>query len=175
MTKTKRSTPTAEEAKIQDAIAGTEFEIPPTSTVIVGGVTLTQPQILAKLHGFLDPSKRAADLRAKLSQALADRAQAFKDAREFLKNYRDVLVAQLGRGNPELAKFGLAPAKAPTPLTAAQNVQRHAKAKASRERLGTKGKKQKAEILRASQTPAITVGADGTISIVPDAPAPKGA
>ena len=175
MAKTNRNTPTAEQAKIEAAIAGTEVAIPVTSTETVGGVTLTQPQILAKLNGFLDPVKRVDDLRSQLSQALADREQAFTDAREFLKNFRDALVALLGRGNPELSKFGFAPEKVRAPLTAAQKVQRAAKAKASRELLGTKGQKQKAEILRASKTPAISVGADGTVSIVPDAPAPKGA
>ncbi|MHB8416711.1 MAG: hypothetical protein ACYDCL_01455 [Myxococcales bacterium] len=172
---TNKQKPTAELVKLQAAVAGTQKLIPATSSETVGGVTYTQPQILAKLQAWIQFYTNVDSLHTQLTQALADRATATAAAKEFLKDFEAALIAQLGRLNPELAEFGFKPEKARTPLTSAQKVQQAAKAKASRELLGTKGKKQKAEALKAAAQPQLSVAADGTVSIVPPSPAPKGA
>ncbi|MHB8417775.1 MAG: hypothetical protein ACYDCL_06850 [Myxococcales bacterium] len=172
---TNKNGPTADLAKIQAAYDGTAKLLPAASSETVGGVTYTQPQILSKLDGWIQSIKDVDTIRTQLKQALADRETAIAAAKEFLKDFKAALIAQLGRLNPELAQFGFPPEKARTSLTAAQKVQKAAKAKATRDLLGTKGKKQKAEAVKAATQPQVSVGPDGAISIVPESPAPKGA
>ncbi len=167
--------PTAELTKLQAARSGTATLIPAGSSETVAGVTFTQPQLLAKLDGYIGALTAIDPIRTQLQTALAARVPVIADAKEFLKDFEAALIAELGRKNPELAQFGFKPEQARTPLTAAQKVKKTAKAKATREKLGTKGPKQKADILKAVNQPQLSVGSDGTISIVPPNPAPKGA
>ncbi len=166
------SKPTAEELKLQAAATGTQALIPVASSEVVGGVSLTQPQLLAKLAGYLAAYTAVTALRLQLTQAIAARTTAAADAKEFLKDFKVTLVAQFGRLNPQLAQFGFAPVKARTSLTAAQKVIQTAKAKATRTLLHTLGPKQKAEVVKAAASPTVSVGSDGTVSIVPPNPAP---
>ncbi len=169
--------PTGELKKLQEALDGIAKLIPTGSTETVGGLVYSQPQLLAKVEGFIKSFTDLLDLRAQYAtqfhKALAVRVQAAADGREFLKDLRAALIARLGRGAPELAQFGFAPEKPRTPLTSAQKVQKLAKAKATRDRLGTKGKRQRAEALKALNEPRLSVGSDGTISIVPELPPSK--
>lgn len=169
------SKPTAEQLQLQAAATGTQTLIPAASSEVVGGVSLTQPQILAKLAGYLATYTAVQSLRLQLSQALAARTTAAADAKEFLKDFKVTVVAEFGRQNPQLAQFGFGPAKARTSLTAAQKVIQTAKAAATRTLLHTKGPKQKADVVKAAASPTVSVGSDGSISIVPPNPAPKGA
>ena len=150
--------------------------VPDSRQVVAGrgGVSYTQPQILAKLSGALATYTVVTNLRTQLTQAIAARDAAIAGALEFLKDYKVTLVAQLGRLNPQLSQFGFGPVKAATPLTAAQKVIKAAKAQATRVLVGTKGPKQKATLVKAAASPTVAVGSDGTISIVPPNPAPKG-
>jgi hypothetical protein len=168
------SKPTAEQSRIQAAYTGTETQIPVGSSEVVGGVSYTQPQLLAKLSGYLATYTAVQSARLQLTQAIAARTAAAADAKEFLKDFKATLVAQFGRTSTQLTQFGFGPAKVAAPLTAAQKVLKAAKAKATRTLLGTKGPKVKADIVKASQSPSVSVGSDGTVSIVPPPPAPSG-
>jgi hypothetical protein len=168
------SKPTAEQSSIQAALTGTQNAIPAKSSEVVGGVTYTQPQILAKLTGYLATYTAVETLRTQLTQAIAARVAAAADAKEFLANFKVTVVAQFGRLSSQLAQFGFGPAKVATPLTAAQKVIKAAKAQATRTLLNTKGPKQKAEAVKAANSPTVSVGSDGAISIVSPNPAPKG-
>ncbi len=168
------SKPTAEQLRIQAAYTGTQNAIPAKSSEVVGGVTYTQPQLLAKLSGYLATYTAVQSARLQLTQAIAARTAAAADAKEFLKNFKVTIVAQFGRLSTQLTQFGFGPAKVAAPLTAAQKVLKAAKAQATRTLLGTKGPKEKADIVKASQSPTVSVASDGAISIVPPPPAPSG-
>lgn len=163
--------PTAEQTAIQSALTGTQTQIPAKSTEVIGGVTYAQPQICAKLTGYLATYTAVISARLALTQAIAARDAAAAEAKEFLKDYKATLVAQFGRLSTQLTPFGFGPAKARTPLTAAQKVIQVAKMAATKALLGTKSEKEKADIVRASQSPNVSVASDGTISIAPASPA----
>lgn len=166
--------PTVEQSRIQAAYTGTQNAIPAKSSEVVGGVSYTQPQLLAKLSGYLATYTAVQAARLQLTEALAARTAVAADAKEFLKDFKATLVAQFGRTSAQLTQFGFGPAKVAAPLTAAQKVLRTAKATATRTLLGTKGTKQKADLVKAAASPTVSVGSDGTISIVPPPPAPSG-
>jgi hypothetical protein len=168
------SKPTAEQLQLQAASTGTQSLIPVKSSEVVGGVSYTQPQILAKLAGYLATYTAVQNLRVQLTQAIAARTTAAAAAQEFLKDFKVTVVAQFGRLSPQLAQFGFGPAKVAAPLTAAQQVIKTAKAAATRTLLHTLGPKQKADLVKAAASPTVSVGSDGSISIVPPNPAPTG-
>ena len=95
------------------------------------------------------------------------RAQIPGFRKQFL-DLKDGLVSSLGRGNPQLAQFGMAASKA-KPLTPTQKVVRAVKAKNTRAMRHTMGKRQKAAVQYTGKlqvsvgetTPAATP-ADGT-------------
>ncbi len=55
--------PTAEQKKLQAALAGTQALIPAKSSETVGGVTFTQPQLLSKLQAWVQTFNDVETLR----------------------------------------------------------------------------------------------------------------
>src|ERR1700734_1459954 len=97
MTNNNRNKPTGEQSKIQAAYTGTQTLTPAKSSEVVGGVSLTQPQILAKLSGYLATYTAVQSARLQLTQAIAARTAAAADAKTFLKDFKATVVAQFGR------------------------------------------------------------------------------
>jgi len=80
----------------------------------------------------------------------------------------------VGADNQLLAQWGFVVSKPRKPLTSEEKVLRAAKAKLTRQKRGTLGKRQKAAI-KQTTTPDVLVSADGTSQVtVPTAPATSG-
>ena len=86
-----------------------------------------------------------------------------KVAKTFLVEFRAAMVALFGRSSPILAQFGFIPTK-PRTLTTGQSLVKTVKAKATRQKLGTKGVKQKAAAL-AQQLPPFAVTSTGEVAL----------
>lgn len=65
------------------------------------------------------------------------------EIRRFMKEMKAAAFTLLGSTNPELEKFGFKPEKARRKLTGEELAVRAAKSRATREKRGTKGKRQK--------------------------------
>ncbi|MHB8417399.1 MAG: hypothetical protein ACYDCL_04950 [Myxococcales bacterium] len=155
-------------------LAGIQTLIPAKSTLIVKGVTMTQAQVVTALQAVITYFSAVRTAKAALLTAIGTRKAQAKAARDLYNQIRAALVAQFGKGNPELGKFGLKVGKPPKPLTSAEKALRAAKAKVTRELRGTKGSKQKAAI--TAGTPTVQLGPGG-VEVTPnptDGPAPSG-
>ena len=160
--------PKGEEQKLLTAQTASQTIIPAKSTVVIGGSSYTQAQLVQKLASMQLPFQTARDARKQLEAAVLAKDQSLEAVHEFYVEFHAALVALFGRRNPVLAKFGFTPAKARA-VSGTRSVQRAAKAKRTRALLHTLGSKQKALIMAQAQqgTPAVTVSPNGEISISP--------
>jgi hypothetical protein len=156
--------PKGAQLQLQTAQTAIPANIPAKSTVVVGGVSYTQAQLVAFITTLLAPILAATAAKQSFATAVQARKQNQPTVKTFLVEFRAAIVALFGRGSPVLAQFGFTPHKAKT-TTGGKNVVKAARAKATRAKLGTKGSQQKAQIL-APQPPAFTVASDGTVSLV---------
>ena len=122
-------------------------KLPSTVTGVgVDGATYT-PQALADKITQLD-TPYAAAVKADQDKVAADQAVAAVDktTRAFMGKAVGALKALFGKNAPALTDLGIEPDKVPVPLTAEQKVAKAAKANATRQARGTKGKRQKEKI-----------------------------
>jgi hypothetical protein len=96
------------------------------------------------------------------------RAQIPGFHKQFL-DLKDGLVSSLGRGNPQLAQFGIAASKQAKPLTSTQKVVKAQKALNTRAMRHTMGPRKKAAVkytgslqVSVDETAPATTPADGT-------------
>ncbi|HZV01292.1 MAG TPA: hypothetical protein VFF73_31560 [Planctomycetota bacterium] len=161
------------ERKLDLAMQGLQTAIPAGVTQLsVGQVTYQIADLLTKAKEVRQPWKDARAAHATLRSVTQSRPQDTTTARNFLADLKVALVGLFGRESQDLTTFGFKPQKTRTPLTSAQKVQRAAKAKATRQKRGTMGSRQKANI-RATETPSVTIDPNGTVVATPaEAPAP---
>ena len=165
--------PTGIWKKLQQLIAGIQKDIPAGSTMVVNGQKYTQAQLVTLLQGLLALFLDAMTAKLAYMSKLKAREDELVTARDTYAAVKAVIVAQLGRKNPQLGDFGLSP-HAPKVLTTEQKQLQAAKAKVTREKRHTMGKTQKAG-LKATGTPTVQVGPNGvevTPAAVDQAPEP---
>jgi hypothetical protein len=166
MTIQKTTPPRGNELTLTNALTAVPANIPAKSTVVVGGASYTQAQLVAAITALLAPIQAARNAKLAFNGAVLARTQNDPAVQTFVANFKAAIIALFGRGSPILAQFGFTPHK-PTVMTAGQKVVKAARAKATRAKLGTKGPQQKAQLL-AQQPPAFQVAPDGTVSLLPD-------
>jgi len=131
---------TKAQTQLQQMLAGTQKNLPATSTVDVNGQELKQSDIVAKLQGWIQLCEQKEAAKAAAGTAV----QALKEAgiTEFLVVYVQALKQALGKSSPLLADFGLnvTQRKVPTPET---RTLAHAKMLATRAARQTLGSQQK--------------------------------
>jgi hypothetical protein len=164
MTTTNNNQPKGAQLQLTTAQTAVPANIPAKSAVVIGGVSYTQAQLVAYITTLLAPILAAQTAKQAFAAAVLARNQNQPTVQTFLAELRAALISLFGRGSPVLAQFGFTPYKAKT-STSGKNVVKAAKSLASRAKLGTKGPKQKAQIL-APQPPAFTVSSDGSVSLV---------
>lgn len=153
------------ELRLDTAFTGVQNNFPTAITeIVVNGKKYDQTSLLRELDGARAPWKDARQAHAVLRQFTSEKPEHRKFAQDLLAGVESALVAYFGRESEELTKFGFTPFKRRRPLTVEEKIQRVAKAKITREKRGTLGKNQKAAI-KAEETPAIEVSADGTLQI----------
>ena len=155
------------ELRADTALHGLQTALPPSVTeLIVGTVSYKVPDLITFFQGLEQPWKDARSVRAMLRQIITNRPKDYQLLLNALANLKGALSGVLGHDSEDLTKFGFKPSKPRKPLTPEQKTMRAAKAKLTRQKRGTLGKRQKAAI-KETANPTITIGPDGKSVIVP--------
>ncbi len=165
MTKPGSIGPTEQEAEIVKLSQAVKEKLAPTVSLVVDGVSATQPQVAAKLDAFAASHAAVHDARQALQAALKARDAASVEAREYCKGLKAAVKQQLGRTNPELAAFGISPDK-PLVRTTKDLIVASAKAQQTRQVRGTLGKRQRAQI-KVVGDPPVHLASDGSMTSGP--------
>ena len=162
------------EQQLLTARNGVATELTAKSSLTVGGVSMTQSQIEAKIDALVQPFVDARNAQHAAKAAVVAREQGMAAARDFFVELHAAVVAQFGRRSPLLAAFGFKPAVAKI-TSSAQKLLSAAKAKVTRKKRNTLGKQQKS-LLRAEGPQQVTVTTAGEIVVGPATPpaAPSG-
>ncbi len=157
-------------ALAQKVLAGTKKHLSSLSSLMLESGTFTPDQIETSIQTLIDLRTAVDTARAATQAKLADeQAQA-----PLLQSRMAALIAYARTAfsnSPDvLADFGLAPRKAKTPLTTAQQAAAAAKRAATREARHTMGTKQK-KLVKGTITTIVTPS-DASKASQPVAPAP---
>jgi hypothetical protein len=142
-TTTKATSKAATLAQLQALVAGLQKQLPNGSFTLVS-TAYTTATLVQTLQGLI-----AVLTAVDTAQAGAKAALITWDAEDaklspIVLALKRTLLSMYANAPDTLAVFGLKPRKAPAPRTAAEKAATAAKATATREARGTKGKKQKA-------------------------------
>ncbi len=156
--------------------AGVSKALSAATSLAINGSILTQAQIDAQVKAYLATIEAVDAAWQQYQTALVARRNMQLEAHDFFLHLKKAIIALLGSQNPQLAEFGIAPAKPMAPKTSVQNALAAAKAGLTRKARGTTSKKQKLAIKPMEGTPAVAIGAGGKTQItaptVVDAPIP---
>jgi hypothetical protein len=160
------------ELRLDTAIDGCMKSFPPGLTSLtVQGVSYTQATLEAQLTSMDAPYKTARSAHAALHAFTAQKPAIEAAAKQFLADLKSTLAGVVGSNNQILAQWGFPVSKPKKPLTSEEKVLRAAKAKLTRQKRGTLGKRQKAAIKQTS-TPSVQVNSDGTSEVIASPPPP---
>jgi hypothetical protein len=154
----------AADQKLVDGFTRHEAEI---GSVLIDGKKVSPADVIAAAQSRIAASKAADAAKATWQTAVKADKDVRASTRVFMTQVRQAVLVMFASSIDTLAEFGLVPrkqhaVKPPTKVVAA------AKAKATREARGTKGKRQKAKIKGAVVPPPATSPAVAA----PAAPAP---
>lgn len=153
--------------------AGFQKDFTPKMGLVVEGVNMLQPAILAELATDLALYTAADAARTALSNAVAAKKAAGPGIVKFLDTLETLLKQQFGSGAAELQDFGIKPPKARKVLTAEEKAV--AVAKGTKKARGIMGKNQRGAITAQGKPGLVLVSPTGTV--VPGAmtgPTPPG-
>lgn len=144
----------------------------PDATFQVGGKTLTKAQITQPLTTYVDQATKTAAAKTAYDESLLAEREARQEAHAMVDDLKPYLQGRFGAESPQLQQqFGLPPHKKPQKTVAAKS-QAIVKGKATRTLLGTRGSKQKKELIASSaQGHAAPPPAPATPPATPPAPA----
>ena len=134
------------ELSLELALKGLNASPPAASSFMIGAVSYTLPTLIAKLQTLSGPYDQRRSLESQLAAARASIVAQSSEDTQFLRDFRLCFRGMLGADNQQLTAYGVKPLKTRTQLTGPQRVQMAQKAKATRQKNGTLGKKQKAEL-----------------------------
>ncbi len=164
-TQAKAITPAKLEAELVQLEAGLVANVPAGTVFTIGGVTMTQAQIVAQYQDWIGIVKAVDAAKQVYLAAVAARLGITVAARTFNKGLKAVVKEHFGSESAVLASFGIPTDKAVS-ITSQQHVVAAAKRKQTRTVRGTKGKKQKAA-LTVVGNPPVAIASDGTTVISP--------
>ncbi|HZV00824.1 MAG TPA: hypothetical protein VFF73_29175 [Planctomycetota bacterium] len=142
------------EQELRDLIAGMQKSFPATGQVVLVGNTYSAQDFTSKAQAYLVPFDDTHAARSALAEKVQVRDGSLAEVRAFIDNAHRFLGAYFGATSPKLADFGVKAKKSPRPLSGEENAQKAAKAKATRAKNGTLGKRQKQAAKK--QTPPAT-------------------
>jgi hypothetical protein len=154
-----------------NVVAGTQKNLPATSTVDVNGQELKQADIVAQLQSWIPLFQQVDATNAPYRNALQAVQSVEPAVRQYVGRYGEALRQVFGKGNPLLADFGLSTAQRKTP-TPATHVLAAARAVATKKARGTLGKQQRKAIKGAPVT-AVTVPSGGQPALSVQASGPE--
>ena len=132
-------------AGVQALIAGTEKHFP-SGSFLLGNVTYSTASMLQILNGLAAAMIGQSAAQANAKDTLLNLRGTVATTKAVRQAYVRFLRVAFTGATQSLADFGLAPPKAPTPLTSEQKVAATAKALATRKARGTTSRKQKLAI-----------------------------
>jgi hypothetical protein len=144
-----------EVALVESLVAGIQKHLSTTSSLSFAGQTTTPAALIALLTAFVSAMSALLAARAQTKNAQASFALQANAVGALVKSLKAYILATY-TDVAVLADFGLAPRKAPKPLTAAALTLRAQRAAATRKARGTLGKAEKAKIHGVVATPAST-------------------
>ena len=115
-------------------------------TLTIEGAPVTVDALEKELQGFLDDHAAVAAAKATVKAKVAAENARLVALNTLVKGFIAFLRVTFGNDPEALADFGLAPRKAPAPMTAEQKAVAAEKRKATRAARGTKTAKQKKAI-----------------------------
>jgi hypothetical protein len=152
------------ESEMTEMDAGVLKDIPAKTSLTINGTAMTPAQIDTQLKSYLATFVAADTAKSQYQTALVARRNIQIAARDFYLQLKKAVVAFFGTQAAQLADFGLTPAKAKPPRTAAEIALSAAKARLTRAARGTTSKKQKAAINPGTASPAMAIGVvDNTV------------
>ncbi|HZU98408.1 MAG TPA: hypothetical protein VFF73_17000 [Planctomycetota bacterium] len=163
-----KSVPRGIEQRADSVIQGLQTAVPTGVTqILVDQVAYQIPDLIKKAQDLVQPWKTCRGAHATVRQEMATRPTDKQNLEDFLAAFKIGLSAAVGRDNEVLTSFGFKPYKKPKALTSEQAALKAAKAKLTRQKRGTLGKKQRAAIAPAT-TPAVGIAPDGAVTITPE-------
>lgn len=154
------------EQDLKELDAGVLKDLAAKGPLLINGTSMTPAQIDAQLKAYIGTIEGTAAAKQQYLASLVTRRNEQVEARNFYLQVKRAVVACFGPQAAELADFGLTPAKAVTPKTAAEHAITEAKKQLTRKARGTMSKKQKAAINPGVGTPAAVIGPDGTLQAI---------
>ena len=152
--------------KLSTLVQGVEKIIPPGSSMMVNGQSVTQPQLIQLLKDALALYEGVRLAKGALISAIQKRVKKDAATHELYQQLKAALIANFGRSNPQLGLFGFKP-RNPRVLTGPEKQLRAAKATITRRKRNTMGQRQKANV-KALATPTVTLGPTG-VNVTPAA------
>jgi hypothetical protein len=154
------------ELRLDMAARGVKNAFPPTATdITLHGVPYTQPALLARAQEEVAPWKAVREAKAVIRAFAQQKKALIERARKFLGELQVGITAHVGLENEILTEYGFKPKKRKKPLPVEKNAIRVAKAKLTRLRRGTKGKRQK-EALKFTGPLQVVVSPDGASQVI---------
>ncbi len=155
------------EQELKELDAGVLKNLAAVGPLLISGTSMTAAQIDAQLQAYIGTIEATAAAKQQYLASLVTRRNEQVEARNFYLQVKRAVVACFGPQGAELADFGLTPAKAVTPKTAAEHAITEAKKQLTRKARGTMSKKQKAAINPGIGTPAAVISPDGALQPIP--------
>jgi hypothetical protein len=122
---------------------GTIAVLSSKSTLEFGGRTWTREQLLQAFTAYIGKYEDVENARSDLKLKIERRDASDGDAKAFVKKMSKSLLVKLDADSASLAKFGLAPPKAPRPLTGEEIIAKAQKARVTRQARNTLGRRQR--------------------------------
>jgi len=159
-------------ARVGQLITGTKKRLTNVNqTITVGGASTTVGAVTTELQGFLDGREAVAAAKATVKAKVAAENANMDALNALIKAFIAFLRVTFGDDPEALGDFGLAPPKAPAPLTTEQKAAAAAKREATREARGTKTAKQKKAIHGNVTAKLVVTPAAAPADATPAAPA----
>ena len=151
-------------AEIRALLEGIQANLP-TATLTIGGKSYSPAQLLAFVQSCLASLMAVQMAHGALRDAVAADRTFQAQNQATLKAIRSMIALMFVDNATKLAEFGLTPPKERTPLSAEALLSRAAKARATRAKRRTMGRRQKAaikgDVTGVVITPTTTDGSSG--------------
>jgi hypothetical protein len=139
------------EAQFTALVNGINTVLASVTTFELATATIAKKDLVDKFSSRIAAAEKSKAARLALHTAVAEETKLAAEVAPYRRDMRAFLVSRFGNGSPTLQVFGFTPAKA-TQKSATAKAQGVAKAKATRQALGTKGKKQRKTAAKALAT-----------------------
>jgi hypothetical protein len=155
------------ELRLDKAIDGLKNALPAGfASLTMRGASRAIVDLIQTAENLDKPWKDVRAARSLIAAIIQKRPMDEATALAFLTDLEAGVAAAFGVDSQVLVQFGFTPRKKRAPLSPEKLVVRAAKAKLTRAKRHTLGSRQK-EALRAAETPAVTIGPDGTLIAPP--------